>query len=167
MASLARRNPDIAGNPLDLLEELIGANGWRFDRYGDSELMAEVTGRWCGYRMHFVWQPEMSALFFSCHMDLRVPETKKAMVYELLATVNETSWLGHFDVVSDEAAAIYRHTLPLRGAPGVGVEQLEDLVDAAVIACERFYPALQLIVWGGRTVADALRVARMDTVGEA
>jgi hypothetical protein len=62
---------------------------------------------------------------------------------------------------------MYRHTIPLRGAPGLSAEQLEDVVDVALVECERFYPALQLIVWGGRSVADALTVARMDTVGEA
>jgi hypothetical protein len=62
---------------------------------------------------------------------------------------------------------MYRHTVPLRGAAGVSVEQFEDLIDAAVVECERFYPALQLVVWGGRTIADALVMARMDTVGRA
>ena len=47
------------------------------------------------------------------------------------------------------------------------VEQLEDLVDAAVGECERFYPALQMVVWGGRSVDEALSAALMETVGEA
>lgn len=167
MARLASQDHGFAVNPIDLLEELVGGNNWRFDRCSESELTAEISGRWCGYRMYFVMQPDMHALFFSCHMDMRVPETKKSMVCELLALINESLWLGHFDLVSEDGAPLYRHTLPLRGAPGVGVEQLEDLVDASLSACERFYPALQLVIWGGRTVADALGVARMDTVGEA
>ena len=40
-------------------------------------------------------------------------------------------------------------------------------MDTAAIECERFYPALQLVVWGGRSVADAIATAVMDTHGEA
>src|SRR3546814_1339757 len=29
------------------------------------------------------------------------------------------------------------------------VEQLEDLVEAALVECDRIYPALQMVVWGG------------------
>lgn len=167
MANVVGRHLDFSVNPLDVLEELVSANDWTFNRHSDSELMAIVSGRWCAYHMHFILQRDMNAMFFSCQLDLRVPDTKKAAVYELLALVNENLWLGHFDFGSEEGAPMYRHTLPLRGAPGLSVEQLEDLVDVAVVECERFYPALQLVVWGGRSVADALAVARMDTVGEA
>ncbi len=167
MAIVASRHLDLSVNPLDVLEELVSANDWTFNRHSDSELMAIVAGRWCGYHMHFILQREMNAMFFSCQLDLRVPDTKKAAVYELLALVNENLWLGHFDFGSEEGAPMYRHTIPLRGAPGLSAEQLEDLVDVALVECERFYPALQLVVWGGRSVADALAVARMDTAGEA
>jgi len=154
-------------NPIDVLEELVGANDWSFSRHSDSELMFEVAGHWSGYQMYFLWQHDMSALFFSCQLELRVPETKRAQVFELLATVNENLWIGHFDLVAEGAAPVYRHTVPLRGAAGASAEQLEDLIDAAVVECECFYPALQLVVWGGRSIADALTVARMDTIGRA
>ncbi len=167
MAISASRHRDIPANPIDVLEELVGANDWSFTRYGDCELMLEVCGRWTGYQMYFLWQHDMGALFFSCQLDLRVPAAKRPEVNELLVTVNEDLWIGHFDLVSDGASPMYRHTMPLRGAAGVSVEQLEDLIDAAVVECERFYPALHLVVWGGRTIADALVVARMDTVGRA
>ncbi len=156
-----------SSNPIDVVEELVGANDWTFSRHSDSELMFEVSGHWSGYQMYFLWQHDMGALFFSCQLELRVPETKRSQVFELLATVNENLWIGHFDLVSEGAAPVYRHTVPLRGAAGASAEQIEDLIDAAVVECERFYPALQLVVWGGRSIAEALSVARMDTVGRA
>ncbi len=161
----AYREPSL--NPIDVLEELVGANDCSFSRHSDTELMREVSCHWSGYQMYFLWQHDMGVLFFSCQLELRVPETKRPEVFELLATVNENLWIGHFDLVSEGAAPVYRHTVPLRGAAGASAEQLEDLIDAAVIECERFYPALQLVVWGGRSIADALTVARMDTVGRA
>ena len=167
MATSAREHRGFPANPIDILEEFVGANGWSFARHSDTELMLEVAGRWSGYQLYFLWQHDVAALFFSCQLELRVPETKRAQVHELLATVNETLWIGHFDLLSEAAAPVYRHTVPLRGAAGVSVEQLEDLIDAAVVECERFFPAVQLVVWGGRSIAEALSVARMDTVGQA
>jgi hypothetical protein len=44
---------------------------------------------------------------------------------------------------------------------------LEDLVDTAIAECERFYPAFQYVIWGGRTPEDAVSAAMVDTLGEA
>jgi len=54
-----------------------------------------------------------------------------------------------------------------RGRNTVSIEQLEDLVDIALMECERFYPALQFVVWAGRTPKDAMASAMMETAGEA
>jgi hypothetical protein len=154
-------------NPLDLLEELVSANDWNFQRSSDSELMVQVEGRWCGYYLLFKWREDLGAICFSCHFDSKIPAHSRGLVYELLGRVNETLWLGHFDLTSDDGTAMFRHTVLLRGLRGASVEQLEDLVDAAVSECERFYPALQMVVWGGRPVDEALAAALMETLGEA
>ncbi len=154
-------------NPLDLLEELIRANDWSFERFSDSELMVDIVGHWCNHHLFFVWQEDLAAIFFSCHFDHKVPASKRAAVHELLAAVNENLWLGHFDLLSEDGMPLFRHTIPLRGARGASVEQLEDLLDAAVVECERFYPALQLVLWGGRSVSEALTKVNMETLGEA
>ncbi len=46
-------------------------------------------------------------------------------------------------------------------------EQVEDLVDIAVSECERFYPAFQLVVWGGKPAEEAMAAAMIDPIGEA
>ena len=161
------RSEDERSNPLDLLEELISAHNWACERHSDSELLADIRGRWCDYHLYCAWQEEASAIFFSCHFDVRVPDMKRLQVYQLLGQVNEKLWLGHFDLLADEGEPVYRHTLPMRGVPWSSVEQLEDLVDAAIVECDRFYPALQLVVWGGKSVDEARAAAMMETVGEA
>ena len=34
-------------------------------------------------------------------------------------------------------------------------------------SARRFYPALQMVLWGGRSVGEAVEAALMETVGEA
>ncbi|MFD2264806.1 YbjN domain-containing protein [Lacibacterium aquatile] len=159
---------EIPANPLDIVEEIIAANDWPFDRASDDELVAESRGRWCDYRLFFVWRDDVSALHVSCAFDLKVPQTRRREVNDLLSLLNEKLWIGHFDITAEEGMPAFRHTLPLRGLPaGASVEQLEDVVDAALTECERFYPAFQFVVWGGKSANEAMEAALFETIGEA
>jgi len=154
-------------NPLDIIEEIVIANEWPFERANEDEMIVEISGKWCDYRMFFVWQTEISAMQFSCQFDMKVPASRRPPVHELLAEINSRMWLGHFDVCTDEHTPMFRHTTLLRGARGASVEQLEDLVDIALSECERYYPAFQFVIWGGKSAQEAVDAAILDTVGEA
>lgn len=41
------------------------------------------------------------------------------------------------------------------------------MITAAVMSAERYYPALQLLIWGDRTPRDALQVAIAEAYGHA
>ena len=154
-------------NPLDIAEQLVTDRDWLFDRPDDVELVAEVSGNWCNYRIWFAWQPDLEGLIFSCAYDTKIPEKNRARMHELLASVNEKMWLGHFDMGSEDGMIMFRHALLLRGGLGATPEQLEDLLDIAITECNRFFPAFQSVLWGGNTVSEALQIAMLDTVGEA
>jgi hypothetical protein len=160
------RSP-VKSNPLDLVEEIVTAHDWPFERAGEEELVAQIVGRWGDYRLFFAWNAELSALQFTCSLDLKVPENRRRAVTELLALINESLWAGHFELCADEGVAMFRHSLLLRGAGGASVEQLEDLVDIALTEGDRFYPAFQFVIWGGKSASDAMVSAMIDTVGEA
>ena len=154
-------------NPLELLIEIVGANDWTYERSGSDELAVEINGRWCNYRLFFIWQAEIGALHFSCVFETRIAEESYKPVYALLAAINETLWLGHFDISSEDGMPMFRHTLLLRGAGPASVEQLEDLVDISVSESDRYYPAFQFVIWGGKTPKEALDAALIEVVGEA
>ena len=156
-----------SNNPIDLLEELVVANEWPFDRSSDHEMVVETTGRWCDYRMFFIWREDLNALYFTCMFDTRISEDKRTPVMELICLANERLWLGHFDISSEDRLPMYRHTILTRGRQSLPPELLEDLVDVALTECERFYPALHLLLWGGKSVDEALSVSFMETAGEA
>jgi hypothetical protein len=62
---------------------------------------------------------------------------------------------------------VFRHSVLLRGAPSASAESLEDMVDIAIAECERFFPAFQFVLWGGKTPADAMQAAMLECAGEA
>lgn len=104
---------------------------------------------------------------FACQFDLQVAERDRGGVHALLADINARMWLGHFDVCTDEHTPMFRQTTLFRGSAGASVEQLEDLVDIALFECERFYPAFQFVIRGGKSAEEAVSAAILDTVGEA
>jgi hypothetical protein len=166
--SISLHSPDnSAANPLDLVEQIVSANDWIFDRRNDAEMAAEAPGRWCDYGLYFNWSHEISAMHFTCAFDLKVPEKQRGAIYELLALANERLWIGHFGMGSDDGMPVFRHSVLLRGAPGASAESLEDMVDIALTECERFFPAFQFVLWGGRSPADALAAAMLECAGEA
>ncbi|MCC7427341.1 MAG: YbjN domain-containing protein [Alphaproteobacteria bacterium] len=167
MPSVETYKAERTGNPLDIVEQIVAANEWAFDRRSDEEMAVEVPGKWCDYSLFFSWCGEISAMHFSCALDIKVPGNRRAAIYELLSVANEKLWLGHFGLWSEEQVPVFRHSMLLRGARGASVESLEDLVDIALTECERFYPAFQFVLWGGKAPHDALASAMLECVGEA
>lgn len=154
-------------NPLDFVEDIAGSNDWAFDRRNDEEMAVEVTGQWAAYSLYFVWSEDVGAMHLSAAMGIRVPDRLWVPVCELLALVNERIWLGHFALWADEGMPMFRHSVLARGGVPIGKEFLEELVGVAIKECERFYPAFQFVIWGGKSAEDALTAAMLDTVGEA
>lgn len=167
MTFSATYEEEAASNPLDLVEQFVTANDWPFDRRSDDEMAVEVPGKWCDYSLYFAWREDVAAMHFTCAFDMKVQPAKRQAVYELLAMVNERLWLGHFGLWTDEGVPMFRHSALIRGTMGASMEQIEDLVDIALTECERFYPAFQFVIWGGKSAADAVSAALLDTVGEA
>jgi hypothetical protein len=158
---------DRSSNPLDILEQIIAANEWAFERRSDGEMAAEAPGKWCDYGLHFSWSHEISAMSFTCAFDLKVPADRRDKLYELLALANDRLWIGHFGIEVEDGVPVFRHSVLLRGSPSASAESLEDMVDIAITECERFFPAFQFVLWGGKAPADALAASMLDCVGEA
>ena len=156
-----------ASNPLDVMEQIVAAYDWVFDRRSDAEMAAEAPDKWCDYGMYFCWSHEISAMHFTCTFDMKVPEKQRTALYELLALANEKLWIGHFGIDQEDGMPVFRHAVLLRGAPGASAESLEDMIDIAITECERFYPAFQFVLWGGKSPAEALQAAMLECVGEA
>jgi hypothetical protein len=167
MSGLLTVDRDRSANPLDVLEQIAAANEWVFERRSDGEMAAEAPGKWCDYGLFFSWSQEISAMHFTCAFDLKTPANRRGPLYELLALANEKLWIGHFGIDSEDGGPVYRHAVLLRGATGASAESLEDMVDIALTECERFFPAFQFVLWGGKPPSEALAAAMLDCVGEA
>jgi hypothetical protein len=154
-------------DPLDAVEQAVIAEQYPYDRDEMGELHMSVTGAWRDHQIWFAWRPELEALHICASLDLKVPNNRFRDVCELVARLNEKLWMGHFDVWFEDGSIVYRHALGLPNGETVSPAQAAGMIAAAREAGERFYPAFHFLVWGGKTVEEAVAAAMFETAGEA
>jgi hypothetical protein len=154
--------------PIEMLENYFSAHGWAYDRNADDEIVANVKGSWAEYELRGVWRDEYRVLQFLALPDIKVPEEKRAAIYEAIGLVNEQLWIGHFELWSTSGILLFRHAALLEGdEPIMSLSQTETLIESAIDECERYYPVFQFVLWGGKTPREAIAAALIDTQGEA
>ena len=154
-------------NPIDIVEDVIHSKNWVFSRAADHELVAEISSHWSQYRLYFSWSEQVKAINFTVTFDLKFPQSKSKLAYELLARINEKLWIGHFDITSANGIPAYRHTVLEPSGNEILYNQLEDLVDIAIYECEKYYPAFQLLLFEDSHPQDVLELCAIDVVGRA
>ena len=95
------------------------------------------------------------------------PADKVPALYGLLNDMNDQCWAGAFTYWAEQQMMVYRYGLVLTGAQVASPEQIDTMIGAAVMSCERYYPAVQLVVWGDKSPKDALQVAIAEAYGRA
>lgn len=164
-ASLSRMNE--FSNPIDVAEMVMLERDITFDRSSDGDLLAEVNGMWCNYKIWFAWQEEEKGLSLACALDTRVQKHALPKVYELFAVTNEKLFAGHFGLDSEANQIVFRYTMMVKDEAQIDTTHMEEMIDHAIQECERFYPAVQSVIWGGMAANDALKYAMFETVAEA
>ena len=165
MLDSAEHDTDPAA-PIDMLEAYYAAHGWEHERH-DDEIVATVKGSWTTYELRALWREDDSVLQFLAFPDIKVTDDRRGGVYEAIGLVNEQLWIGHFELWSSSGILLYRHAAMLPEEPVLTIDQAEMMIDAAIDECERFYPVFQFVLWGGKTPAEALAAALIETHGEA
>ena len=167
--NIGRQTHDEADDaaPVEMLAQLFEAHGWPCEFTGEDEISGEIQGSWTTYQVKGVWRREDRVLQLLCLPEIRVPDTKRKVAFELLAMINEQLWLGHFDIWSQGGVLLYRHGLMLGEEGLLSLTMAQVAVEAAVSECDRFYPAFQFVLWGDKNPREALDAALVDAAGEA
>lgn len=165
--SLLDITSDSRTNPLSVVEEIAASNDLTFERSGEDEITIVSKGRFSDYQVSFTWMAEIDALHLACAFDLKIPQARSTEVQRLVAAINEQLWLGHFDVWTQSGLVMYRQALLLPGGMIATNAQCEIMFETAVLACERYFPAFQFVMWAGKSASEAMAAAMFDTAGEA
>ena len=158
---------DLGFDPLDVVEHVLTAENLTFDRTEDGDLAFALTGDWKDYELWFAWRPEADCLQLCLSLDMRAPKSRKPAAYELLALINQRIWLGHFEVWTDGGEVVFRHALSVPQGERPTLAQAASMIDAAVEAADRFYPAFDFLLTGSKSPEDAMAACMFETVGQA
>jgi len=154
-------------HPIDIVEHLAEHHDWDFDRIGDDQIAMAVEGQWRTYSITLAWSAYDETLRMVCTFEMEPPEDKLPALYHVLNDVNDQCWAGAFTFWAEQQLMVYRYGLVMAGAQAISPEQIDTLIGAAVMSAERFYPALQLVVWGDRAPKEALQIAIGEAYGRA
>ncbi|WP_019961309.1 type III secretion system chaperone family protein [Woodsholea maritima] len=157
---------NLINDPLEAVEQAVIAEQYAYER-DDLEVHMAVPGQWRDHQMWFAYRPDLNALHMCSSLDLKVPEKRFRDACELATRFNERLWLGHFDVWAEDGSIVFRHALAFPGGESFTPAQAIGMIGAAREAGERLYPAFQYMIWGGKSVEEAVSAAMFETHGEA
>jgi hypothetical protein len=154
-------------DPIDIVESLAEIREWEFDRVGDDQIALAVDGQWRTYAVTLAWCGHEEMLRLICTFEMDPPEDRIDAVRAAVELANDRLWTGGFALWPDQKLMAFRYGLTLAGGAVAGAGQVDAMMRSAVSACERFYPAFQLVGWGDSTPERALDVAMAEAFGRA
>lgn len=154
-------------HPIDIVETVAEHRAWEFDRVADDQIAMAVQGQWRSYSLTLAWSGGDETLRLIATFEMEPPEARLPALMELLNLINDQGWAGGFGYWSDQGLLVWRYGLLLTGGQVAASEQVDMMIRTAVAACERYYPAFQLVAWGDRAPHDALQMAIAQGWGRA
>ncbi len=154
-------------HPIDIVESIAVHHEWEFDRVADDQIAMAVEGQWRSYAITLAWSDHDETLRLICTFEMEPPDESLPALYEVLNLANDQCWAGGFTYWREQQLMVYRYGLVLAGGQFAGPGQIDTLLHAAVRSCERYYPAFQLVCWGGQPPQEALKVAIAEAFGRA
>lgn len=154
-------------HPIDVVETVATHYEWDFDRVAENQIAMTLEGQWRSYALTLAWSPADETLRLLCTYELDAPAERLPALYELLNRMNDLCWAGSFTWWAEEKMIVFRYGLVLAGDQVAVPEQIDTMIHAAMMSAERFYPAVQLVIWGGREPAEAMKVAIAEAYGRA
>ncbi len=154
-------------DPLESLEAVAGLLEMESERVDEAELHLALPGVWRDAGVWFTWRPELSTVQMGAPLDIKAPANRLAEAARLVALVNERLWIGHFDLWTEDLSIVYRNSMVLPEDGGLDSVQAQYLIKGAAEAIDRFFPAFNYLIWGGRSPEEAMEAALFETHGNA
>lgn len=154
-------------HPIDVVETIATHYEWDFDRVAENQIAMTLEGQWRSYALTLAWSPADETLRLLCTYELDPPAERMPALFDLLNRMNDLCWAGAFTWWAEERMIVFRYGLVLAGDQIASPEQVDTMIHAALMSAERFYPAVQLAIWGERDPAAAMQVAIAEAYGRA
>ena len=153
-------------HPINLLEEIIISKNWVFERPIEDEIFIEVPTKYSNLIIQVTWLKNRGRIeirsFFYNKMDF----SNNVEIYKLLNLINNKIDYGHF-VINENKYPTFKNSIIIKDHNNLKFDLLREILNYAILESERFFPMLQLVLWGGRKAEEAILFFDFKTEGKA
>ena len=157
---------DSKSHPINLLEEIIISKDWIFERPIEDEIYIEVPTKYSNLIIQVNWLKNQSRIeirsFFYNKMDF----SDNVEIYKLLNLINNRINYGHF-IINENSFPTFKNSIIIKDYKSIKFDLLKELLNYAILESERFFPILQLVLWGGKKAEEAILFFDFKTEGRA
>ena len=157
---------DSKSHPINLLEEIIISKNWIFERPIEDEIYIEVPTKYSNLIIQVNWLKNQSRIeirsFFYNKMDF----SDNVEIYKLLNLINNRINYGHF-IINENSFPTFKNSIIIKDYKSIKFDFLKELLNYAILESERFFPILQLVLWGGKKAEEAILFFDFKTEGRA
>ncbi len=158
----------ILGDPIEMVSRFVVAQDWFLKQTSAHGVLADIPGKWGHYQLLAEWHDDAEILSVETRLDFMIEDVSDLSILGMLAELNKSLFIGHFQLSNDKQQIILRYRLPLRGAGGVTPEQIEDVVDILLTQCEQAAPVLCQPIYGQHPHdVSATQLVMVTAQGEA
>ena len=166
MASSSIDLIDSKSHPINLLEEIIISKNWIFERPIEDEIYIEVPTKYSNLIIQVNWLKNQTRIeirsFFYNKMDF----SDNVEIYKLLNLINNRINYGHF-IINENSFPTFKNSIIIKDYKSIKFDLLKELLNYAILESERFFPILQLVLWGGKKAEEAILFFDFKTEGRA
>ena len=157
---------DSKSHPINLLEEIIISKNWIFERPIEDEIYIEVPTKYSNLIIQVNWLKNQTRIeirsFFYNKMDF----SDNVEIYKLLNLINNRINYGHF-IINENSFPTFKNSIIIKDYKSIKFDLLKELLNYAILESERFFPILQLVLWGGKKAEEAILFFDFKTEGRA
>jgi len=157
---------DSKSHPINLLEEIIISKNWIFERPIEDEIYIEVPTKYSNLIIQVNWLKNKGRIeirsFFYNKMDF----SDNVEIYKLLNLINNRINYGHF-IINENSFPTFKNSIIIKDYKSIKFDLLKELLNYAILESERFFPILQLVLWGGKKAEEAILFFDFKTEGRA
>ena len=157
---------DSKSHPINLLEEIIISKNWIFERPIEDEIYIEVPTKYSNLIIQVNWLKNKSRIeirsFFYNKMDF----SDNVEIYKLLNLINNKINYGHF-VINESKYPTFKNSIIVKDPTNIRFDFLKEILNFAILESERFFPILQLVLWGGKKAEEAILFFDFKSQGKA
>ena len=166
MTSYYTELTDSKFHPINVLEEIIISKNWVFERPIEDEIYIEVPTKYSNLIIQVIWLKNQSRIeirsFFYNKMDF----SDNVEIYKLLNLINNKIDYGHF-IIDENKHPSFKNSIIVKDHKNIKFDLLREVLNYAILESERFFPILQLVLWGGKKAEDAILFFDFKTEGRA